>query len=137
MRLKKVFYTFVALLAIGLGVLGTFLPLLPTTPFLLLATYCLLKGNPRFHRWFITTGLYKRYLAEYMTQGTMTRRSKITILIAASSIMVTGIILTPILWARILLGVLIVIKYYVFLFKIKTAEPKISKIQVLEKAKDL
>ncbi|MBQ9069563.1 MAG: YbaN family protein [Eggerthellaceae bacterium] len=78
------------LLFFGLGALGAFLPVLPTTPFLLLASFFFLRSSQRLNDWFRSTGLFKRYLANYMDNRRMTLRGKI--LTAAPGIIVMSIV---------------------------------------------
>jgi uncharacterized protein len=47
----KLPYLLLAYVCIGLGIIGVFLPLLPTTPFVLLAAWAAAKGSPKLHRW--------------------------------------------------------------------------------------
>ena len=51
--MKKFFLAVAGIISLGLGILGVVLPLLPTTPFMLLAAYCFAKSNDRLHHWLV------------------------------------------------------------------------------------
>lgn len=63
--------------AFGLGLVGLFLPLLPTTPFLLLAAFCFSKGSPRIHRWLYGLPQVGPILVDWETNGVVRLRSKL------------------------------------------------------------
>ena len=63
---------------LGLGALGVPLPVLPTTPFLLLAAACFLRGSPRMHAWMMTNRYFGTYLAEYRAGHGIPTRTKVS-----------------------------------------------------------
>ncbi len=63
-------------LSLALGCLGVFLPLLPTTPFLLLAAYCYLRSSAAMHAWLLGHKLLGPYIDNYLTHGAITRRAR-------------------------------------------------------------
>ena len=54
-KIKKYIYITVGLIAFALGAIGVALPILPTTPFLLLASFCFARGSEKFNIWFAQT----------------------------------------------------------------------------------
>ncbi|NYT61835.1 YbaN family protein [Alcaligenaceae bacterium] len=76
----KILFNTVGTLALVLAVLGLFLPLLPTTPFLLLASACYLRGSERLHGWLMSNKVFGPYLTNMQNGRGIPMRSKITAL---------------------------------------------------------
>lgn len=118
--IKKYIYITVGLIAFALGAVGVILPILPTTPFLLLASYCFAKGSDRFNNWFIQTKLYKNHLESFVSERAMTLKEKICILAFADFMLAFPLIFIDSLFMKGLIIVLIIGKLYYFIFKVKT-----------------
>ena len=94
---------------VGIGVLGMFLPLLPTTVFFLLAAWCFARSSERFHFWLHNNRLFGKYLSNYNKRGGMTLGSKIfSIAFLLAGISVSVLFLTENLYIRILLAAIAV-----------------------------
>lgn len=108
-------------LCVGLGAVGIALPVLPATPFLILAAILFAKGSQRFHQWFIQTGLYKKYVIPAMGKKAMDRTSKIKAMITLFIIFSISFILVPIWYVKVIIFLVAMFHFYYFGFKIKTA----------------
>lgn len=83
------------LVFVVVGMVGVVLPLLPTTPFLLLATYCFARSSPRLNNWLLNHPTFGPLINNWNETGSIDRRTK--------RIAIVVIMLTPI--ATVLIGV--------------------------------
>lgn len=96
---------------VGIGILGMFLPLLPTTIFFLLAAWCFARSSVKFYNWLHHNKLFGKYLSDYRLEKGMTLGSKIFSVsflwvgIILSAIFATGNIYVRILLLIIAIGV--------------------------------
>lgn len=122
--MKKTFlnimYLILAFFFMGLGFIGVVVPILPTTPFLLLASYFFVKGSPKFNTWFLSTKLYKNHLEEFIRTRSMTLRKKLSIVIPVSIMLFITAIMMEKTALRILIISLVIFIYYYFYFQINT-----------------
>ena len=116
----RIIWLLAGFLAMGIGAVGVALPVLPTTPFLLLASFCLAKGSDRFHRWFTGTKLHKRHLESFVKNRSMTLKTKFSLLIPASCMLVLALLAMSNIYGRLFIVFLIIFKYVYFFTKIKT-----------------
>ena len=111
----RIIYFVIAWVSLGIGLLGIVLPVLPTTPFLLLTVFCFSKSSRRFEEWFQKTKLYQLYVADYRETKSIARSRKKKIIIYIYILMAISIYFAPIIWVKIGLGALTVfITYYLF-----------------------
>jgi hypothetical protein len=110
-------------LSVALGVLGAFLPLLPTTPFLLLAALCFARSSPRCHRWLLENRWCGRYIRDYREgRGLPLRQKLVTLALLWSTIGLAAWRVLPSWWGRLLLLV-IAVGVTVHLLRLPTARP--------------
>ncbi|WP_172327756.1 YbaN family protein [Mangrovicoccus sp. HB161399] len=83
--MRAIWFT-AGMICTGLGMLGVPLPLLPTVPFLLVATFCFARSSPRLHNWLITHPTYGRSIRDWNERGAISLKAKrlATITVAAS-----------------------------------------------------
>ncbi|MGE5596235.1 MAG: YbaN family protein [Hyphomicrobiales bacterium] len=90
---------------VGIGVLGIFLPLLPTTVFLLGAAACFGKSSPGAYRWLTTNPVFGRYLREYREERGATIGTKVVSLLSLwVGIGIAAWVFRDMLWLDALLG---------------------------------
>ena len=90
MKFKKVLWTALGCVGLGLGAVGVVVPLLPSFPFLLLALVGVAKSSEKLHRWFLNTRLYKNNLESYVQGRGMTWRTKRRIILTVTLLMAFG-----------------------------------------------
>jgi len=115
-------YLFSGFLLVGIGVLGIFLPVLPTTIFLILASACFMKSSPKANNWLKNHKILGAYLRNYQDKTGLTIKSKVFhILVLWIGILFSALIFTHDPAIRILL-LLIAIGVTIHLVMVKTAK---------------
>jgi uncharacterized membrane protein YbaN (DUF454 family) len=107
-------------LCVALGVLGLFLPVLPTTPFLLLAAACYARSSPRFYHWLLTNRWCGEYIRNYREgNGIPLRQKVLTLLLLWLVIGYTAWVVVTLWWVKVTL-VAIAVGVSVHLARTKT-----------------
>lgn len=113
--MQRIFYLVVGFVSLMVGVIGIVLPIVPTTPFLLLAGFCFARSSKKFEKWLRNTKIYQFYVADYVETKSISRKRKKQIIWQIYLLMAISIWLAPILLVKIGLGLLtIFITYYLF-----------------------
>lgn len=122
----KYIYFVLGLLFMGIGCIGIILPVLPTTPFLLVALFLFAKSSKRAEAWFKSTKIYQKHIDSFVKERAMTLKSKISVLAFASTMLMIAFFMMDNLYGRTTIIVLMFIKYYYFIFRIKTIKSEVK-----------
>lgn len=107
-------------MSLVLGLIGVILPVLPTTPFLLLTSFCFVKGSDWFDKWFKGTKIYKKHLESFVQNKAMTLKQKLSILLFVGLILAIPFFIVDNLHVKVLIIAVVIIKFIYFTFYIKT-----------------
>jgi uncharacterized protein len=121
--MKRMLLIISGFLAVGFGFAGVFLPVLPTTPFLLLAAYCFARSSDRFYSWLISNRICGEYIRNYRAGRGMTLPHKIFVLaLLWSLISYSAFLAVKLPWVRILL-IIIAAGVTIHILMIRTYRP--------------
>lgn len=103
-----------------IGMVGVVIPVLPTTPFLILSSFFFAKGSRKFDSWLRNTRVFKNYAEDFINDRSMTLKRKIKLMMLSDFMLSFPLIILDNIYIRLFIILVILFKYYYFIFKIKT-----------------
>ena len=88
----RALYVVLGFTALALGIAGIVLPVLPTTPFVLLAAACFARGSTRFHDWLLGHALFGPIIIEWQQYGSIPWRTKMVAIVLMSCTLTVSIV---------------------------------------------
>jgi uncharacterized protein len=125
-RVVRLIFIALGRLSVFLGVLGIILPLLPTTPFLLLAAFFFARSSDRFLHWLLTNRWFGKYIRNYREgRGIPAREKAISLILLWLTISTSAFYFIENMWIRLLLFA-IAAAVTTHLLRVKTYRPELE-----------
>jgi len=126
-QIKKIILMTLGGLFLVLAIIGLFLPIFPTTPFLLLSASCFLRSSKTAYRWIMTNKILGKYIYQYRIVKALPLKTKIAALVGLWFTMLVSIIIVPILWVKFIMFIVALgVTLHIALIKTMSAEEKQS-----------
>lgn len=90
---RRVAWFALGVAALGVGALGVVVPLLPTTPFVLVAAFAFSRSSDRWHRWLLAHQVFGPLIENWRAYGAISRRAKAAALLAMAAVLAISLIL--------------------------------------------
>lgn len=122
-KIKRVLYYFAGTSCLILGIFGIVLPILPTTPFLLLAAACYARSSEKAYNWMLNNKIFGKYIRNYQEGKGLPVKIRIFTIIFLWITITISIIFIQIFWVQILLIIIaILVSIHVALIRPKKAQ---------------
>lgn len=122
MSFKQIILAGLGFLSLGIGIIGVFVPLLPTTEFVMLAAFLFMNSSPRFHAWLLQTKVYNTYVRPFKETGGIPKKTKIKMLVMSLSVLAISAVFIRIWYVWLILGIVAVSILYMLLIRVPTRE---------------
>ena len=116
---KKLILTASGCICLGLGAVGVVLPVMPTTPFVLLAALCFSAGNNKIAKWLQQSRVFGPYIENYHTKQGVSRTRKAVSIIFVWTGLIISMVMVQSLWICVML-VMVGVGVTIHLLLIKT-----------------
>lgn len=118
-------YLLGGLLAVGMAYLGAILPGLPTTPWVLLASYCFARSSPRLQRWLRRTPVFSGLIHDWERHRGIRRPIKVVSVCLVVAVVSASIVFGPLpVWLKWVIGGLAAVGISVIVFVVPTVQPQ-------------
>ncbi|MDR2196412.1 MAG: YbaN family protein [Coriobacteriales bacterium] len=118
--MKRLIFFICAWLCTLTAVVGIFVPVLPTTPLLLLATFLFANSSPRYHAWIQGTQVYKRYVLPFRERGGLPVGQKVRIVLISFLVLGISALSVRVVYVWIILVLVAIWLLYLMLIHIPT-----------------
>ena len=122
-RLQRLLFFVSGSIFVALATLGVLLPLLPTTPFLLLAAACYARSSSRFHSWLLANRIFGPTIRQWQESRSIALRTKLMAIFMLMATLGSSIIFFVRLWPLKLLLIAVAIWVIQFLLRLPTMPP--------------
>lgn len=117
---KKILFITLGSLSLALGFVGVFVPVLPTTPLVLLAAFLYSRSSERLDAWIKTTAVYRSYVEPFKANGGISKKKKARILVMSYVVMAISAVLVQKWFVWLILAVVAIFLWILMFVKIPT-----------------
>lgn len=101
--MMRIIFIIIGMISLVLGIIGVFLPVLPTTPFILLSAYLFGRSSEKFHRYLYNHRIFGQIVRDFQDKKAIRRKNKVIALVTMWLVILSSVIFfMPFWWAKVI-----------------------------------